>query len=76
MRLLIGYDGSSYADAAIADLQRAGLPPDVEALVVTVGDAPLVAAFGSHRIVEQGFLDGGICAAMTANTECSLEVVR
>ena len=56
MRLLIGYDGSSYADAAIADLQRAGLPPDVEALVVTVGDAPLVAPFASHRIIEQTFV--------------------
>ena len=55
MRLLIGYDGSSYADAAIADLQRAGLPTDVDALVVTVGDTPLVASFASHRIVEQAF---------------------
>jgi nucleotide-binding universal stress UspA family protein len=28
---------------------------------------------GDHS---EGFLDNGICAAMTANTECSLEVVR
>jgi len=56
MRLLIGYDGSSCADAAITDLQRAGLPLAVEALVVTVGDAPLVAPFASHRIVEQTFV--------------------
>ena len=56
MRVLIGYDGSSYANAAIADLQRAGLPRDVEALVVTVGDAPLVAPFASHRIIEQTFV--------------------
>jgi len=55
MRLLIGYDGSSYADAAIADLQQAGLPSDVAALVVTVGDAPLVAPLASQRIVEQTF---------------------
>lgn len=56
MRLLIGHDGSSCADAAIADLQRAGLPKEVEALVVTVGDAPLVAPFASHRIIEQTFV--------------------
>ena len=56
MRLLIGHDGSAYADAAIADLQRAGLPKDVEALVVTVGDAPVVAPFASHRIIEQTFV--------------------
>jgi hypothetical protein len=43
LRVLVGHDGSSYADAAIVDLQRAGLPEPVEALVMTVGDAPLVA---------------------------------
>jgi nucleotide-binding universal stress UspA family protein len=37
--LLIGYDGSEHADAAIDDLQRAGLPQDVEAIVLTVVDA-------------------------------------
>lgn len=56
MRLLIGHDGSSFADDAIADLQRAGFPKDVEALVLTVGDAPLVAPFASHRIIEQTFV--------------------
>lgn len=38
MKVLIGYDGSSYADAALDELRRAGLPREVEALVVTVGD--------------------------------------
>jgi nucleotide-binding universal stress UspA family protein len=56
MKVVIGHDGSSYADAAIADLQRAGLPEKVEAMVVTVGDAPLVAPFASHRIIEQTFV--------------------
>lgn len=37
MRLLIGYDGSEYADAALKDLHRAGLH-DVEALVLCVGE--------------------------------------
>lgn len=40
MRLLLGYDGSSYADAALDDLRR-GLPRDVEALVVSVGHAAI-----------------------------------
>lgn len=30
MKILIGYDGSPSADAALDDLQRAGLPADVE----------------------------------------------
>lgn len=38
MRVLIGYDGSGSADAALDDLSRAGLPREGQALVVTVGD--------------------------------------
>lgn len=38
MRVLVAYDGSDCADAALADLQRAGLPREVEALVFTVGE--------------------------------------
>ena len=38
-KLLIGYDGSEHGDAAIDDLPRAGLPQDVEAIVLTVADA-------------------------------------
>lgn len=38
MRVLVAYDGSAYADAALDDLRRAGLPGDAEALVVSVAD--------------------------------------
>jgi nucleotide-binding universal stress UspA family protein len=38
MKVLIGYDGSPYADAAIDDLVRAGLPADTHALVLSVAD--------------------------------------
>ena len=37
-KVLIAYDGSAYADAALDDLRRAGLPREAEALIVTVGD--------------------------------------
>ncbi len=37
-KILIAYDGSSYSDAALDDLPRAGLPRRVEALVVSVAD--------------------------------------
>ena len=36
--LLIGYDGSACATAAIADLQRAGLPPATAACVLVIAD--------------------------------------
>lgn len=38
MRVLVAYDGSAYADAALEDLRRAGLPGDSEALIVSVAD--------------------------------------
>ena len=38
MKLLIGYDGSVCAERAMEDLCRAGLPRNVEALVVCVAD--------------------------------------
>jgi nucleotide-binding universal stress UspA family protein len=39
MRILIGYDGSDCSDIAISDLAKAGLPPEVEAVVLSVTDA-------------------------------------
>lgn len=41
MRVLIAYDGSAHADAALDDLRRAGLPREAEALVVTVSEGPV-----------------------------------
>lgn len=38
MKILIGYDGSEAADAALADLQHAGLAADSEVLVMSVAD--------------------------------------
>ena len=38
MKLLIAYDGSSYANAALDDLPRAGLPRVAEALIMSVAD--------------------------------------
>ncbi len=39
MKLLIAYDGSSGSEAIFTELWRAGLPAEVEALVVSVGEA-------------------------------------
>ena len=38
MKILIAYDGSECADAALDDLRRAGLPDVAEALVLSVAD--------------------------------------
>jgi nucleotide-binding universal stress UspA family protein len=39
MKIMIGYDGSEGANAALDDLRRAGLPPDAEARVLTVAES-------------------------------------
>jgi nucleotide-binding universal stress UspA family protein len=36
MRILIGYDGSECADAAIDDMRRAGMPSEATAVVLSV----------------------------------------
>lgn len=38
MKILIAYDGSPCAEAALDDLRKAGLPPDAEALVISVAE--------------------------------------
>ena len=43
MRILIGYDGSSCADAALDDLRRAGLPRNAEVLMLAVNEVWLPA---------------------------------
>lgn len=43
MKILIAYDGSACAEAALDDLQRAGLPDDAEAVVMSVTEVWLPA---------------------------------
>ena len=47
MKVLVAYDGSSLANAAIEDLPKAGLPQTGKVLVVSVGNNG-GASFGSH----------------------------
>src|SRR5215470_12188602 len=65
MKILVGYDGSSYADVAIDDLQWAGLPEQADVIVLTAVEWPLQAP-RSWGMVETGFeaeLEGDIKAA-------------
>ena len=54
MKILIGYDGSHCADAALDDLRRAGLPEEVEAQVLSIAEIWLPPPPPSnYEIVEQ-----------------------
>lgn len=56
MKIIIGYDGSDCADAALEDLRLAGLPARAEALVISVAEQlmPIPASYG---MVETDFTD-------------------
>jgi len=53
--VLIGYDGSTHADAAIDGLVRAGLPHATEAIVFATVEWPTVQAITSWGMVETDF---------------------
>ncbi len=53
MKILIAYDGSDCADAALDDLQRAGLPVAAEAQVVSIAEVWFMPPPSSYEIVEQ-----------------------
>lgn len=57
-KLLIGYDGSSFADAALDDLQKAGLPEKVEALIFSVAEVWLPPP--EQEGEAQGFITEGL----------------
>lgn len=52
MRILIGYDGSKHSDAALDDLNLAGLPRIAKSLVVSVAD-PLMTSQPTQEVVAQ-----------------------
>ena len=76
VRLLIGYDGSDSADAAIADLRKAGLPRDVEALVVSVGEVMLPPSSSGDEVVGRPMTSRLVTEALAqaaARTQRALE---
>ncbi len=52
MKILIAYDGSDCADAAIEDLSSAGLPNDTEALILTATETWLPKDFENASFVK------------------------
>src|SRR5688572_4589746 len=64
MKILLGYDGSQSADAALHDLKRAGLPEEAEALIVGVADVFMPAATPNYEIAEQAFASRRVAASL------------
>ena len=77
MKLLIGYDGSNDANAAMEDLAHAGLPHDVEALIVSVCDSPTVTPFAREDIIESAAVGDRVMSIVNkANMQVSEEAKR
>lgn len=78
MKVLLAYDGSPHADAAIDDLKKAGLPADVEICVLSVADVillPEMAAAISSRVATGGarFVHPGPIQEALAHTQAVAE---
>jgi nucleotide-binding universal stress UspA family protein len=50
MKILVGYDGSDSADAVLDDLRRAGVPREVEALIVSVGEVMMPPSSAEYEV--------------------------
>lgn len=71
MKILVCYDGSDCADAALSDLQRAGLPPAVEAVVISVAEQWLPPPASSYEVVEESFAEGIVGGVIEAERQAS-----
>jgi len=64
MKVLIGYDGSQSADAALVDLQRAGLPKEAEALIVSVADGMMVPETSAYELAGEALMSRRVTAGL------------
>jgi nucleotide-binding universal stress UspA family protein len=75
MKILIGYDGSECADAALEDLPRAGLPIVAEAVAVSVAEQWLPPPPpSSFEVVESTLAEGVLGGVIEAKRQASQAV--
>ena len=75
MKILIGYDGSESADAALDDLKLAGLPGDSEALVISVADL-LMSGPSTAEIVEAALTSRRLAASLKQAQTHATRVIK
>src|ERR1051325_393940 len=64
MKILIGHDGSQSADAALVGLQRAGLPIEAEALIVSVADVMMVPETPAYELAGEALMSRRVTAGL------------
>lgn len=75
MKVMIAYDGSAYADAALDDLRRAGLPREAEALVVSVGDGLVSAYTPLAEVAGTALMSGRVFPAIVVAKEQAVRLL-
>ena len=73
-RLLVAYDGSTCADAALEDLKRAGLPEHLETVVMSV--APLVFLPPDNQLSEDEVVSPAAAALVSRQQQKAKRAVR
>src|SRR6185436_17299984 len=76
MKILIGHDGSQSADAALVDLQRAGLPVEAEALVVSVADVMMVPQTPAYELAGEALMSRRVTAGLVYAQRQTERVVK
>ncbi len=75
-KILIAYDGSKFSDAAIADLERAGLPDSAEAVVLSVTDAWELPELADQVLPEPGKVSRESAETIRRHLEEAAEKMR
>lgn len=76
MKVLIGYDGSLSAEAALEDLRRAGLPRVGEALVVAVGEVLAAPDMSAAETVGAALTSRRVASAVARAREQAARVLE
>ena len=63
MKVVIGYDDSRYAEDAIGDLRRAGLPRNVEAIIISVAEG-IIALPSGFEVVKKAPVSRRVASAV------------
>lgn len=74
MKILVAYDGSAHADAAVADVARAGMPETGEACVLTIADVVMPPPFPVRLVA--GELDPSSLRDAPAHASGALRMAR
>ncbi len=64
MKILVAYDGSESADAALSDLKRAGLPQEAEALIISVADVMMAPETSKYELAGHALMSRRVTSGL------------